>query len=726
MNARAGLVITLLASGGVAPAAQDATPKAPGREFAATAAAVVLDVVVRDGRGRPVHGLSAADFEVYEDGVRQTTESLQDLGLPAPNPSSAAPEARPAEPSKSVPPEEGVPAVLAFVFDQLRPEARASAHKAALAWLKDSARLDTAAGVFAIDASLRTVQPYTRDASLVRKALDGATSISASRFPAELQVAPSTQDLLDILVPRETAGVIPADSGKLPTAADVMGELPPLAGMGRAQRDMVLAMARATRRMEGFYETLAREQQGHLTINALLAMVASLRELPGRKSIVFFSEGLSLPPAVQGKFQSVLDAATRASVSVYAVDAAGLRVTSTLAESRGEIQSYTARKQETERGGSGIALRELEANEDALQRDPHAGLGALAEATGGLLIHGSNFDRGLRAIDEDVREHYVLAYTPTNQDYDGRFRRVEVKVPRRGLRVRTRRGYYALRAPSAEPVLPWEAPALATLDQEPRPRAFAVRSGGLSFPDPSGGPRRVPVLVSVPARGLAWRVDGGRYRADFAIVARVKDLAGAVVRKVGQPYELAGPADQLEAVRGSEVLFYRETQLPAGRYRLEAAVYDGLTRKATVSESELVVPADAAGATRASSLVVVKAAERVGAGREAAGALTVNNLMLYPALEEPLPRARALLSFFASVCVPAGQGAPPAAVELWADERLVDRADVELPAPDAQGCLRHLAGLPMGGLAAGGYELRLRLGTGAGEVVRSARLTLAE
>jgi VWFA-related protein len=719
-------VLAVLATSAQAPAPETPVGPAPGAEFAASAAAVVLDVVVRDGKGRPVHGLTAADFEVYEDGAKQTIESLQDLGAPAtggPAPLPAAPAADAATPAAVDAPG----TVVAFLFDQLGAEARASAHKAALASLKGTERLEGAAGVFAIDTSLRTLQAYTSDGALVRKALGHAAAVSASRFPAEVQVAPSTEDLLSLLIPRETAAVAGADSGRMVAPDDVMGELPPrLPGMSRAQRDMMLVLARIARRMERFYEALAREQQGYLTTNALMSMVASLREAPGRKSIVFFSEGLALPPAVQAHFQSVLDAATRANVSVYAVDAAGLRVTSTLAESRGEIQSYTARKKQTEQGGSGIALRELEVNEDALQRDPHAGLGALADQTGGFLIQGSNdLGRGLRAIQEDMRERYVLAYTPSNQEYDGRFRRVEVRVARRGLRVRTRQGYYALRAVPTDPVLPYEAPALAVLDRRPRPRAFALRAGGLSFPDPAGG-RRVPLLVSVPARGLAWRVDGGRYRADFAIVARVKSADGAVVRKVGQPYDLRGPVAQLEAARGSEILFYREARLPPGRYTFEAVVYDALTRQAAVSESELVVPDDAPGRTWASSLVVVKAAERIEAGREGAGALTVNDLILYPVLEEPLPRTRPLLTFFVSVCVPPGTPAPPATIELWSEDALVDRADVELPAPDDRGCLRHLAGLPLAGRTAGAYDLRMRIGSGDAAVVRSAPVALVD
>jgi VWFA-related protein len=55
------------------------------------------------------------------------------------------------------------------------------------------------------------------------------------------------------------------------------------------------------------------------------------------------------------------------------------------------------------------------------------------------------------SVADDIRNQFVLAYTPANLVYDGRFRKIEVKVsaPRRGrLSVRTRTGYY----PEAKPL----------------------------------------------------------------------------------------------------------------------------------------------------------------------------------------------------------------------------------------------------------------------------------
>jgi VWFA-related protein len=712
------------------------SPPPAGTQFPASASAVVLDVVVRDGKGEPVHGLTAADFEVIEDGAPQAIQAFHaKAGEPhrtpartdtAVRPDAAAPPAASlALPAPAAP--GTAPAVTAFVFDRLSPPARAAAHHAAVAATGTGDRLAGVAGVFAVDVSLRTLQPYTGDAALVRQALDRAASLSTASFVPESKTNPSVAHALSSLIPHEPA-VHSADNAASVVADDQMGELEPLAlsHLSAQEKQWQLMVARSLRRMEVFHQALAREKQGFATTNALLSVVASLGGLPGRKSVVFFSEGLALPTAVQPQVRSVIDAATRGGVSLYAVDTAGLRVTSTLAESRSEIHSYSARKARALPNMGGIALPELELNEDALQRDPQAALEALADQTGGFLVRDTNdLGPGLRRIDEDMRDYYVLAYTPTNQDYDGRFRRVAVRVRAKGLRVRTRKGYYAVRAESPGPILPYEAPALAMLGRTPRPRAFRMRVAGLSFPEPAGG-RRVPVLVSVPARGLAYKVEGESYRAEFVIVARVKGPDGTVLRKLGQPYELRGPMSQLESVRASDVLFYRETSLPPGRFGLEAVVYDALAREAAVAESELVVPADTPAQARASSLVIVKAAERLASGQRASGALTVGDVLVYPVVEEPLSRSRPLLSFFFTTCVPAGAPAPAARVELLRDGEAVEHSSVALPDPDADGCLRHLAGLPIEGLPAGGYELRLVLGEGEKALVRSARFELAE
>ena len=79
---------------------------------------------------------------------------------------------------------------------------------------------------------------------------------------------------------------------------------------------------------------MERDQQGYATTNGLFAIIGTLGRIPGRKSLVLFSEGIAIPPAVQRLFLGVIDAANRANVSIYTMDAAGLRAESEQAETR--------------------------------------------------------------------------------------------------------------------------------------------------------------------------------------------------------------------------------------------------------------------------------------------------------------------------------------------------------------------------------------------------------
>ena len=72
------------------------------------------------------------------------------------------------------------------------------------------------------------------------------------------------------------------------------------------------------------FENLDRDHRGYGTSGALLGVVESLSLLLGRKTIVFFSEGLPVSPALAARLDAVIDAANRANVTTYAIDAHGL------------------------------------------------------------------------------------------------------------------------------------------------------------------------------------------------------------------------------------------------------------------------------------------------------------------------------------------------------------------------------------------------------------------
>ena len=318
--------------------------------------------------------------------------------------------------------------LTALVFDRLTPENRTLAQRAALNGIPMSGELPDSTAVFAIDLQVNLVQPFTRDASSLRAGLIRVGGLNASQFQPRDRRIVELQERRLVLAPELTATTVGQRAAPSAVGTQAIGSI-----------EVELAQNRMESRMLEMFDTLEREQQGYSTTNALLSVVASLQETPGRKTIVFFSEGLAVPPAAQAAFRSVVDTANRANVTIYTVDASGLRAESTVGDVRREMNAAGAdRISQIENGSlpvNGAMLRMMERNEDMLRMDPHTGLGDLARETGGFLVRDTNnLQSAFRRIEEDMRFHYVLTYAPSNQTFDGQFREIDVKVRRPGAR----------------------------------------------------------------------------------------------------------------------------------------------------------------------------------------------------------------------------------------------------------------------------------------------------
>ena len=249
--------------------------------------------------------------------------------------------------------------------------------------------------------------------------------------------------------------------------------------------------AEMAERMENTYEEMMRDRNGHAETAALTALASSMGSLPGRKTVVFFSEGLSVPAAIEAKFRAVIEAANRANVSFYAVDAKGLKVHSEqaatargIAAIRGIGDDDPARSRTTT--SAGPAPPTSSATSSCCARIRPSRLSMLAKETGGFLIDNTNdLASAFPRIDADRRFHYLLTYTPTNTAMDGSFRRIAVKVKRRDADVRARSGYVAVPALGTIPVLRFESNALSALAATPRPTQIPMRAA--TFAVPRGG-----------------------------------------------------------------------------------------------------------------------------------------------------------------------------------------------------------------------------------------------
>jgi VWFA-related protein len=668
--------------------------------FAASATAIIVDVVVRDRQGAPVTDLRLEDFELLEDGVPQTIADLTAVGpgvaiaaaAPRPiNPSSARTTDPPAAARTAV----TTPTFVALVFDRLSPEARALAHKGALAYL-DTHHEDDFAGVFLADRSLVTIQTFTNDRARLRHAIRDVASRATSGSSFE---------------------IVDGKGGTHPSVPDVasaehQGRPPVPADLARYAEDLLLK--------------LTREYHGYGTTDALLALTTALGTLPGRKTVVFFAEGISIPDPVLPRFGDVIATANRSNVSIYTIDAAGLRVHSKDAETKRAVQQLGNAGVTLLPDGSNMSsLASMQLNEDVLRRDPRTGLTMLAEQTGGFLVQNTNDLGGaFHRIDADRRFHYLLAYTPRNPEFKGEWRSLTVNVPGRRVTVRARAGYFAVHTSGVIPLLAYEAPALAALDRTPRPRAVSIRMAAFAFPEADAS--RLALLVTTPAAGLTFSRDerAQTYATDFTILARIRNADGEAVRKASQPYRLTGPLSALDAARNGDVLFFRHPTLAPGKYIVEAAIYDALSRQAGVDITELVIPAPTRSGLQVGSLIVVRRGERVQpSDQQRENPLAFADVLLYPNLGEPVSKEEKAITLFFTIAVKS-RSVPAATLEVVRGAEVIASIPVPLDPPDARGTIRQIAQVPSAALPAGDYLLRLVVSSGEERHIREAQIRL--
>lgn len=692
-------------------AAPQEKPAQPDQPFRAEAAAVTVDVVVRDRQGRPVLDLTDADFELYENGVRQQISSFDKIATDALEAGAAA-----AKPGTAAVQQPGHPPIriTALVMDRLSIEARALASQAALAYVEQVRPPSELAAVFAVDLSLTTVQYFTSDRDALRMAVDEAGRIVTGTSTIRSTVNTRMEALA-------RAALASGNPNTVAPAEEVGESVPAPDGGPQGDRGGELPLALLMKRMEDAIRAMERDQQGYASTHALLAIIHSMRPLPGRKTIVLFSEGLAIPTAVEAQFGAVIDAANRANVSIYAFDALGLRARSSLAIAKRDIEVDAAI-------GGDMKLKGLERVGERLRSSPESGLGRLAAQTGGLFITDTNDLRaGMRRIAEDARFHYVLGYTPANQNFDGRYRRIEAKVRRPGVEIRARRGYYALRSAPLVPIRPYEAPAVAALDAPKLPSAFPVRLVPLSFPEPKR-PGLTPLLAEVETAHLTFRQqpETELYTSDFTILARFKDVQGEIVHTVSQQYTLRGPVAQIEDAQRGTVLFYKQPDLPPGVYTLEAIVHDALSGKASARVATVEVPKADEDTLRVSSLMIVRRREKVPEKeRDPQHPLQYGELLLYPNLGEPLRKGvDNELAFFVTVYPHRPDDRLEASVELLHSGRSLGAVPVTLPPADPSGRIQYVGRLPLDPLAPGVYQLRLSVSGGDHRVSRSAAVRI--
>lgn len=664
---------------------------------------ILVDVVARDRKGRLVRGLTSGEFTVLEDGVAQRIMSVREVA----GGSFAGPVSTPAAPA--VDPSRTI-RLFTLAFDRLGIDSRRLARQAARDMLKQAAGPNVFFSVFHTDQMLRVLQPFTNDRDRIEAAIDHATSgapADRANGAADLELAASA-----------------TQGGEGASAAAASSNGAQVDGGGMAAE----AMNRMVRDMLEFTRTNLREQQGRSSIFALWGIVKEQHRLPGRKTLLYFSEGLQVPNSLQNQFRNMISSANRANVSVYAIDARGLSIANDNQAGQEMLNASMRVSMGTYRNQTGQPVtreevQQFDRAEDSIRANPQMALSELAESTGGFLIANTNdFRQPLRRLTEDLGAYYEIVYRPANMALDGTFRRIEVKVARDDVKLQSRAGYYAL--PSSA-VYPHEVPLLNALATSPLPRGLEFSAAMVRF-RPAGNARHGMIVFDMPMSGLAFREseDKASYRSHFSFLALVKDPRGEVVGKISRDIPMQEPAAKLEGFRGGRAIFTQPVTLAPGRYTLEAAAADRVGEKVAARRISVIVPPAVPGIAL-SGITLARRVEKAPEQPEPGDGFIAGARRVVPTLANAVPGGKGnALSLYFVVYPAAGAGKPKLTISFHRDGGQLGGGEPDLPDPEPDGSIPYIATIPLDGFATGQYEVRVRAGQGDSADEQTAFVTI--
>ena len=626
-------VLCFLASGALS--AQQPAPaepqQAPPVTFRAEINYVEVDAVVTDANGNLVSNLTAADFQVLEDGRAQKIATFALVNIPvtrAEQPLFAtAPIERDVQSNRDI---DGRVYLLVLDSYHTSPLNALRVKVAARQFIERRLGANDLAAVVHTGGRSDVGQDFTNNRRLLMASVD--------RFAGEKL----SSSLLAKLDQYNRTGPNSLSN--------------PVNSTSLAVRDP---------------DELERRANARAFLGSLKKLTEFLGGVRGRrKALVLFSEGLEydtsnpMVPGVGGLIaedvRDAIAAATRSNVSIYAVDPRGL---SAVPGDTVEIESFPTDK------SLGITLGTM-LDEVRLSQE---NLRTLAEETGGFAaVNMNDFQTAFERVVRDNSNYYILGYYAENDRRDGRFRRIDVRVRRPGLQVRARRGYVAARNRPPEPRTPVReafAPALREAMASPLPMAgipmtvFAAPFKGVA------ANASVVLSVEMDARDFKYEERNGLFTDTLEVAVTPVDAKGVPKPGAHSKASLTLRPDTLERAKAYGVRVVSVIDLAPGRYQLRvAAAETGAERSGSVLY-DLEIPDFTNGPLTMSGVTLTSAASAqvVTIGSEGAVA---------PMLKGPTTAIREFsrtdtLALFAEI-YENGPGAPAHALDLTSTVRSED------------------------------------------------------
>ena len=569
---------------------------------------VQTDVAVLDKQGRFVEGLRREDFEVTVDGRPQTVSFFESVAAGSREERAALERAR--GPRAAARPPAPAPA-----FERGR----------TFFFFVDDIHL-------APDSLERTRQSIRRFVAEAMGPGDEAVVASASGQIGFLQQLTSNKAVLRAAVERLKRITVSVRDNDRPPMSEYMAYL-----IDRGDRDVLSAFVEQTIKETGLDRRTAEQivrtrsrmllrQADTLNRNVLMSLTSLMRsaaQYPGRKLVYFFSDGF-VPnfgdSDVADMMRRVADAAARAGVVLYSVDAGGLKNTPLADASLPSFFDTTGRIQ-------GALLRETSATQEPLH--------ALANATGGrAFVNSNSLDEGLARAEQETARYYLLAWRPEGASpRDKGFRKLQVKVAGRpDLKVLVRSGFYATASPDEE-----EREAKAAKDEKgekaakgekgtPKPgdelasalSALTAKRGvpvmlSLGYERGQAGGMALTVSIEVDGTALDYGAAGSQpQQASAEVAGAVLDTEGKSAGGFRQRLSASPPTP---GAAERPITFSNEVRLAApGLYQVRVAVRDLRTGKLGSAMEWVEVPEIKPGSFSMSSLYLAERAAGAGPG----------------------------------------------------------------------------------------------------------------
>jgi VWFA-related protein len=653
---------------------------------------VLLDLIVRDKKGKPVTDLKADDITVLDNNTKQTLTSFRLIsGSEALTSSGARTTLDPLRQIRLV--------TLAFeAMDEA--DRRKLARTAAIDLVKGDQGTNVYYAVVVINTQLLVLQQFTNDKAALIKAIEHATEGLGGGFATESEAILSQ-------LKRNLGGRNGADQpGNLRAAASEMASQPVGGGSEALDAKLAGVMLDMLR-----MDSVVGSQGARLTISALQALADGQRSIPGRKSVVYFTSGIYLTPELDALFKNLMATANRNNLTFYSVDTRGVMTSSQNAGAAGQLAGAARASASTATRTSGAVTRdEVMASDNAElsgRANVQESIRDLAESTGGFLIGDSNDLRvPLRHVNEEISSYYEVSFNPGIQNYDGSFRKITVNAKRKDLVIHARNGYFALPAEArAGGLQPFEVPLLKALSDAKLSDDVKFRGGAVLLQPKMEG-TTVAVLMEVPLHELEPKHGAAKGMLDVhcSLAALVKDSKGEVVQKLTRDRRLQVTPEQLKL---GNLLDKMTVVLPPGTYSLESAVMDSASGKVGTQRSTFTVPAKGPG-VGISSLTVMRSYTPNAKGLDPNEAFQFQGGGVTPTMDPTVKKGpNAVLRLFFTVYPDASVPTPAAVeIEFVQQGKSLTKVPMQLPAADAQGRIPYLMTIPAASIPSGSYEVR--------------------